>query len=143
MKQKTDPRHEARRIALGALFEWSFLSGDLEKAIEHVNLEFKPKAAEMILAKSIVHGVVENIETIDKIIASAALEWPVEKIAKVDLTALRIAIFELYLTKDVPPKVAIDETIELAKEFGGENSGKFVNGVLGTVLKTLVPEKRL
>lgn len=144
MKPKVDPRHEARRLALGALFEWSFLSGDLGKAFEHVEEEINPEQADRRLARSTIQGVVENLETIDKIIASAAPEWPIEKIAKIDLIALRIAVYELYFTTTaVPPKVAIDEAIELAKEFGGDNSGKFVNGVLGTVVKTLPPEKGL
>ena len=77
---------------------------------------------------------------IDKIIEKAAPEWPLEQIAKIDLEILRIAVFELYIARSVPPKVAIDEAVELGKQFGGENSSKFVNGVLGTVVKELMPE---
>lgn len=140
MKQKADPRHEARRIALGALFEWSFFSGDLKKSITHVREEYNPEDFDEALLELITRGVVENLDLLDKIIEGAAPEWPSEKVARIDLIALRIAIFELYIAKNVPPKVAIDEAIELAKEFGGETSGKFVNGVLGTVVKTLLPE---
>lgn len=92
------------------------------------------------LAIFIAKGVTENLETIDQIIQEAAPEWPVEQIAKIDLEALRIAVFELSIARNVPPKVAIDEAIELGKEYGGENSGKFINGVLGTVVRNLVPE---
>lgn len=143
MKGTTDPRHEARRVALGALFEWSFLSGDLEKTITHVEEEYSPNSQSKSLTTALVRGVVENIETIDQIITTAAPEWPLEKISKIDLIALRIAVYELYLSHTIPPKVAINESIELAKEFGGETSGKFVNGVLGTVVKTLQPDSKV
>lgn len=74
---------------------------------------------------------------LDEKIQSAAPEWPVDKIAKIDLAILRLAIYELLIEKKEPPKVIIDEAIELAKEFGNDNSPKFVNGVLGTILKTI------
>ena len=93
------------------------------------------------LADALISGVVENMETIDQIVKATAPEWPLEQIARIDLICLRIAIFELYIAQEVPHKVAIDEAIELAKEFGSEQSGKFVNGVLGTIVKTLMPEK--
>lgn len=150
MKNTTDPRHEARVLALKALFEWSFnsvdpveivnrsadyylgmVTGDEDEATVDVDRE---------LSLFIVKGVIENLETIDKIIVDSAPEWPLEQVAKVDLEVLRISIFELYIAKRIPPKVAIDEAVELGKEYGGENSGKFINGVLGTVVKTLMPE---
>ncbi|HET7713743.1 MAG TPA: transcription antitermination factor NusB, partial [Patescibacteria group bacterium] len=92
------------------------------------------------LARFLVRGVTDNLDTIDSIITTCAPEWPLVQVAKIDLATLRIAIFELYIARSVPPKVAIDEAIELGKQFGGENSGKFINGVLGTVVKTLMPE---
>lgn len=141
MKDQRDPRHEARRIALATLFGWSVLSGDLHKQTRLVKEELKINTFDEKLLDSIVSGVTGNLATIDQIIKSTAPEWPVSQIAKTDLAALRIAVFELYIARDVPTKVAIDEAIELAKEFGGEQSGKFVNGVLGTVVKTLLPEK--
>ena len=82
-----------------------------------------------------VCGVVENKNHLDEIIIETAPEWPIEQIAKIDLIILRIAIFELLIAQNVPPKVAIDEAVELAKEFGSDSSGKFVNGVLGTVVE--------
>jgi N utilization substance protein B len=81
--------------------------------------------------------IVKNLGEIDKKIASSAPEWPVDKIAKIDLAILRLALYELTVEKKEPPKVIIDEAIELAHEFGNENSSKFVNGVLGTVLKSI------
>lgn len=145
MKTEGDPRHKARRLALGTLFEWSFYSQDQAVLFEHAqeSLEMDKGSFDEKLSLSVIEGVINNIETIDSIITSAAPQWPLDQINKVDLTCLRIAVYELYLTKNVPPKVAIDESIELAKEFGGGTSGKFVNGVLGTVVKTLLPEGRM
>jgi len=148
MKGKNDPRHQARSCALQVLFEWSFNSTNIKDILErdlkyylHVDTtnENKP-VIDKALAYFIANGVTENLDTIDKIIENSAPEWPLFQIAKVDLEILRIAIFELYIAHSVPPKVAIDEAVELAKEFGGENSSKFVNGVLGTVVKQLMPE---
>ncbi len=148
MKKQQDGRHEARKIALQALFEWSFNSTDIEeiakrdleivKTIEEENLHSTEIDEQLIFF--LIKGVTDNLDDIDKIIASSAPEWPLEQIAKVDLEILRIAIFELYIARKVPPKVAIDEAVELGKQFGGENSSKFVNGVLGTVVKELMPE---
>lgn len=88
-----------------------------------------------------VHPTIERIvpvlPDIDKHIASAAPEWPIDKIAKIDLAILRLAVYELTIEKKEPPKVIIDEAIELAKEYGNEHSSQFVNGVLGTILKSL------
>lgn len=148
-KKNNDPRHEARKVALQSLFEWSFQSIDVNEIVDrdlqdYINFESDSETSEKKpdhdLALFIVKGVTDNLDTIDKIIEESAPEWPVEQIAKIDLEALRIAIFELYIARNVPPKVAIDEAIELGKEFGGENSGKFINGVLGTVVRNLMPE---
>jgi len=142
MKTGGDPRHKARRVTLGVLFEWSFYSQDEQQLFEHVKsvLDEPSEEYDETLAHSIISGVIEKLETIDQIISAAAPQWPIDQISKVDLTCLRISVYELYFSKNVPPKVAIDESIELAKEFGGSTSGKFVNGVLGTVVKTLQPE---
>lgn len=149
MKEKLDPRHLARAAALQALFEWSFNSTEIKHIVdrdleEYVLIE-PPKEGVKVdksLAEFLAKGVTDNLDTIDEIITGAASEWPISQIAKVDLEILRIAIFELYIAKNVPPKVAIDEAVELAKEFGGENSSKFVNGVLGTVVKQLLPSEK-
>lgn len=82
-----------------------------------------------------ISGVLKNQKEIDKHIVKAAPEWPLEQISAIDKTILRIAIYELLKTKDIPPKVAINEAVELGKTFGGQNSSKFINGVLGTVYR--------
>jgi len=148
MKGKNDPRHLARIIALQSLFEWSLNSINIEEILnrnsnDYVQIDTPEENKSKVdspLASLIVKGVTENLDSIDTMIQNSAPEWPLSQIAKVDLEILRIAIFELCMAKNVPPKVAIDEAVELAKEFGGENSSKFVNGVLGTVVKEMLPE---
>jgi N utilization substance protein B len=84
-----------------------------------------------------IQAILPTLPDIDERIRIAAPEWPVDKIAKIDLAVLRLAVFELTIEKKEPPKVVIDEAIELAKEYGNDHSSKFVNGVLGTILKSI------
>ena len=124
-----------------SLYEWDFLDkkSDLEKIIERNIEEFGPGLEDESFIWQLVTGVVANLKEINEIIARAAPQWPISQISIVDRNVLRIGIYEL-LYEDkaaVPPKVAINEAIELAKAFGGENSGKFINGVLGTVYKEI------
>src|SRR3989344_4440149 len=146
-------RHLSRSIVLQSLFEWDFLpieekdkqtkenSKDLK--IEEIlgrNLkEFAPGLEDDKFVSSLMDGVLKKQEKIDEIIEKAAPDWPIDKISVVDRNILRIGLTELLFgdRKEVPPKVAINEAIELAKTFGGENSGKFVNGVLGAVYKEM------
>lgn len=116
MKTPLDPRHKKRQKAVQELFSWSFIDQKIES----------------LLAKK----VIARQKEIDKIVAKAAPEWEVDKIAKVDLAILRLAIYEL-LIKNEPEKVVIDEAVELGKEFGGENSAKFINGALGKALELI------
>lgn len=134
-------RHLARSIVLQSLFEWDFYekSHDLDAIIER-NLEyFSGGFDEQDFTKALASGIAKNIEKLDKIIQTSAPERPLNQLSIVDRNVLRIGLYELlYENKDeVPPKVAINESIELAKGFGGPSSGKFVNGVLGTVFKEI------
>mgnify|MGYP000197390065 CR=1 FL=1 len=135
-------RHLSRSIVMQSLYEWDFYGKKpekLEKIVEKNIKEFGPGLEDKSFIWQLVNGVVSHLSDIDKIIEKAAPEWPIEQITIVDRNVLRIGLYELlYADKEeVPPKVAINEAIELAKGFGGENSGKFVNGVLGTVYKEL------
>jgi len=134
-------RHLSRSIAMQSLYEWDFSDKkiDLEKVIERNLKEFGPGLEDQSFVWELVTGVVNHIQEIDGILEKAAPQWPIQQISIVDRNVLRIGIYELlYEDKTaVPPKVAINEAIELAKSFGGENSGKFVNGVLGTVFKEI------
>lgn len=134
-------RHLARSIVLQSLYEWDFynqkdnLPQILERNLDHFSGGFD----ENDFARSIAQGVAKNIEKIDKVIKSSAPERPLNQLNIIDRNVLRIGLFELLYEdkKEVPPKVAINEAIELAKGFGGPSSGKFINGVLGTVYKEL------
>jgi len=124
-----------------SLYEWDFSdkSSDLEKITERNIKEFGPGLEDPGFIWQLVTGVIQHLQEINGIIEKAAPEWPIEQITIVDRNVLRIGLYELlYGDKAaVPPKVAINESIELAKSFGGESSGKFINGVLGTVFKEI------
>ena len=135
-------RHLSRSIAMQSLYEWDFggkKSDKLEPIVERNLEEFGPGLEDKEFVWEIINGVVKHLKDIDNIIIKAAPEWPLDQITIVDRNVLRIGIFELlYANKEeVPPKVAINEAIELAKSFGGESSGKFINGVLGTIYNEL------
>ena len=134
-------RHLSRSIVMQSFYEWDFSNQktDLEKIIEKNIKEFGPGLEDEGLVWQITDGVVKHIHRLDKIIEKAAPEWPIDQINIVDRNVLRIGLYELlYADKEeVPSKVAINEAIELAKTFGGESSGKFINGVLGTVYKEI------
>ena len=135
-------RHLSRSIVMQSLYEWDF-SGKkpeaLDKIVERNIREFGPGLESPDFVWELVKGVVKHLTEIDKVIETSAPEWPLEQITVIDRNVLRIGLFELLYSKkeEVPPKVAINEAIELAKSFGGESSGKFINGVLGTVFKEL------
>jgi len=141
-------RHLARSIILQSLYEWDFSDRkeDLVKIVERNIEEFGPGINEPEFVWKMVRGVIEHINQIDEVISKSATQWPFEQIALIDRNVLRLGVYELlYADKDeVPFKVAINEAVELAKNYGGANSGRFVNGVLGTVyqqLQELAPEK--
>ena len=135
-------RHLSRSIAMQSLYEWDFYGKKqdaFKKIVERNIKNFGPGLEDLKFVWELVNGVVKNLSKIDKIIKKAAPEWPVSQIPIVDRNVLRIGLYELLYSdkKEVPPKVAINEAIELAKTFSGKISGKFINGVLGTVFKEL------
>ncbi|MBL8029826.1 MAG: transcription antitermination factor NusB [Candidatus Doudnabacteria bacterium] len=132
-------RHLSRQIAMQTLFEWDFngRAGDIKEILEHNLAEFPNVGEGKAFVLELVEGVVAKISEIDQLIQKNAPEWPVEQTPVVDRNVLRLGIFEMCFLKAVPPKVAIDEAVELGKSFGGESSGKFVNGVLGSIYKEL------
>lgn len=135
-------RHLSRSIAMQSLYEWDFNKkedNELKEIVSRNINEFGPGLEESGFVRQIVDGVVKHLDKLDKIIEKAAPEWPLEQITVVDRNILRIGLFELLFGNrdEVPPKVAINEAVELAKTFGGESSGKFINGVLGTVYREI------
>jgi len=137
-------RHLSRSIVLQSLYEWDFYNKkpDLKKIIERNIENFGPGIEDVNFIWRLVEKIEKHLQELDKIIEKAAPEWPIAQIAMVDRNVLRIGLCELlYANKEeVPPKVAINEAIELAKTFSGQTSGKFINGVLGTVYKQLNSE---
>jgi N utilization substance protein B len=144
MISDTDPRHTSRKLALSSIFSWSFCEPDIDKNVETSAeiLEEEGVSYDNELTKFIVNGVREHTDEIDKIIEECAPDWPLDKIAKIDLVILRIAIFEILFGKKTPVKVAIDEAVEIAKEYGNDTSHKFINGVLGTVVERHLPKEK-
>jgi len=139
-------RHFLRSVAMQCLYDWDF-NGKKKDSLVRVTSEniknFFPQIEEskeeVSFVKNLVKGVFEKIEIIDPIIEKCAPEWPLDQITMVDRNILRLGIYELMFGdyEQVPPKVAINEAIELGKTFGGESSGRFVNGVLGTVYREM------
>lgn len=136
-------RHLSRSIAIQSLFEWDFHGNapevDIESIIERNTSEFAPGIHHDQFLENLIRGIIARRQELDDIITKAAPEWPIAQIAPIDRNVLRIGLYELLFgdRKEVPPKVAINEAIELAKTFGGDSSGRFVNGVLGTVYREL------
>jgi len=135
-------RHLARSTVLQALFEWDFCNKDTEGAIAVLHRdcdEFAPGVGDPAFMEKLIDGVIAKRKDIDTIIEKAAPDWPIDKISIIDRNILRIGLYELLFSarNEVPAKVAINEAIELAKTYGGDTSGRFVNGVLGAVYKEL------
>ena len=137
-------RHLLRSVVLQTLYEWDFFNKqrNLVNIFERNMKEYAPGVDEPEFAWKIIKGVIDNIEKIDQVIEKAAPEWPLERIPIVDRNVLRLGLYELLFSDkgEVPSKVAINEAVEVAKNYGGPNSGRFINGVLGTVFKEVDPE---
>lgn len=134
-------RHLGRIVALQTLYEQDFRRDvkdpglDLETVLARNIARYEETIEDKAFIETLVRGVVGKETELDEIIRPVAPEWPIEQIARMDRVILRIGVYELLFEKGVPPKVAINEAVELAKAFGGDNSSKFINGVLGTVLR--------
>lgn len=130
-------RRKAREVALQVLFQLDFNSANKDEALDAVVLEngdLSTNAKEY--AKAVIEGTQANLEKIDEIISGLSAEWKVKRMAGVDRNIARIAIYEMQLADDkLSPNVAINEAVELAKKFGSEESGRFVNGILGSLTK--------
>ena|SRR3990167_5566387 len=135
-------RHLSRSVAMQSLYEWDFRgknTAELPEIVERNVKEFASGLEDTGFIHQLVEGAVKHLPELDKIIEKAAPQWPLDQIAIVDRNVLRLGLFELLFgnREEVPPKVAINEAIELAKSFGGDSSGKFVNGVLGTIYREI------
>lgn len=134
-------RHLLRSIAMQSLFQWDFMgqpSAILPALIQQNTDEFAPGTKDTDFALELVDGVLKHQSEIDELIQKFAPQWPLDQITIIDRNILRLGIFELHFSETIPAKVAINEAIELAKSFGGQASGRFVNGVLGAMYKAMV-----
>jgi N utilization substance protein B len=134
-------RHLGRIIALQTLYEQNFRrqAGDkafvLDQVLDRNIARYESMVDDKAFIKRLVHGVTDHETELDATLGPVAPEWPIDQIARMDRVVLHIGLYELLFETDVPPKVVINEAVELAKAFGGDNSSKFINGVLGTVLR--------
>ena len=134
-------RHLARSIAMQSLYQWDFrgkptavLPAIINQNIEEFGVGLED---DQQYVRDTVDGVITNLTEIDKIIIKYATNWPLDKIGLVDRNVLRIGVFELKFSENIPAKVAINEAIEVAKTYGGQSSGKFVNGVIGAIFNDM------
>lgn len=135
-------RHLARTIALQSLFEWDFKgkqNDHIDEIIKYNFEAFAPEYDDHDFSEKLVKGVVDNLTEIDNYIVKYAPQWPIDQITNVDRNILRVGIYELVFDPNIPAKVAINEAIEIGKNFGGESSGNFINGVLGSLYSALGP----
>jgi len=130
-------RHQARELALKVLFQLEGSDDDPEEVLAYHAAEGAATADVAAFAGQLVRGVLANQEKLDAILSEASDNWKLEQMAKVDRVVLRIAIYEITIDRRVPPKAAINESIELAKTFSGDEAGRFVNGILGRVAATV------
>lgn len=132
-------RHLARTVVLQTLFQWDFVGkqGELLELLNKNLPEFAPGLSDEGFGDRLAQGLIKHLSEIDEIIHRLAPEWPVDQITGIDRNVLRIGVYELKFGKEIPPKVAINEAIELAKAFGSDASSKFINGVLGSLYKEM------
>lgn len=137
-------RHLSRTIAMQTLFVWDFNNQkkDLKEIVKENFSNFAPEFDDGGFVEELVSGVFDNIKAIDDYIKKYAPEWPIDQITIIDRNVLRLGIYELVFSEKIPPKVAINEAIEVAKNFGGESSGKFINGVLGSIYTNMSDEEK-
>jgi N utilization substance protein B len=128
-------RKKAREMAVQLLYQLEIQKDDVQEQIDQFVEQDAQDNNDNSYIKNTVSGIIENKEEIDKIIESYAKDWTISRIAKVDLSILRLAVFELTKASGIPQNVAINEAVELAKTFGTEESGRFVNGILGSLVK--------
>ena len=131
-------RRRTRVTALQTLYEIDSVGHSQEQTLAHARKSQRLSKAASEFLVSLTTGVLENIQRIDTMIAEFAPNWPISQMAIIDRNLLRMAIYEIALSDETPPKVAINEAVEIAKAFGSESSPRFVNGVLGSVMETTI-----
>lgn len=133
-------RHLARIAVMQTIFAYEFRGGDADSILAYNLREYADRLKDLTFVKELLKNVLSNQKDILEVIKEEAPQWPIDKIAPVDRAILEIGIYEILYSTDVPPIVAINEAVEVAKSFGDVNSPKFVNGVLSTVMHKYRPE---
>ena len=135
-------RRRARELAIQVLFHLDFSPDDPDGTFELIYKNFSSKRSIRPFSKELVLGVRENMAEIDKVLARASKNWRLERMSRLDRSILRLAAFEILFREDIPPKVSIDEAVEVGKKFGSEDSGSFINGILDNIYNALVEDER-
>ncbi len=138
MKQRLRKRRRSRESALQVLYQWDLTRQDSQKGLDHFKEHFSLKEESDPFLEQIVRGVLTHWKEIDRLIEHYSENWRLDRIAPIDHTILRIAIFELLYCEEIPPKVALNEAVDLGKQYGSENSGRFINGILDRILNEVV-----
>ena len=136
-------RRRARELAVKVLFHMEYNNDDPEKAFDLVCQHFGASRALREFSKDLAKGVVENKQEVDARIRKASKNWRLERMSRVDRTVLRLATYEIVFRNDIPPKVSIDEAVELGKKFGSADSPAFINGILDNIFNTWVSEGKM
>ncbi|MBW1768937.1 MAG: transcription antitermination factor NusB [Deltaproteobacteria bacterium] len=130
-------RHRARELAIQVLFHMEFTPGDPEEVFQLICENFRSTLSIRSFSRQLVLGVCENKEYMDKSISRSSKNWRLERMSRLDRNILRLGVFEIIFMEDIPPKVSIDEAVELAKKYGAEDSGAFINGILDDIYNNL------
>ena len=133
-------RRRDRELAVQVLFHLEFSPGDPRAAFDLICEDFRSQESVKLFSAQLVQGVCENQDRLDGLIISASRNWRLERMARLDKCILRLAAFEILFMEDIPPKVSIDEAVEIAKKFGGKDSGSVINGVLDNIYNTLLEQ---
>jgi transcription antitermination factor NusB len=136
-------RRRARELAVQVLFHLEFSHGDPHEVFGLICENFRSRESIRPFSAQLVQGICENQDKLDALIVGASKNWRLERMARLDKCILRLAVFEILFMEDIPPKVSIDEAVEIGKKFGGEDSGGFINGVLDNIYNTLLQQGRL
>ncbi len=131
-------RRRSRESALQVLYQWDLTQQDAQRGLAHFEEHFLIRKEKDAFLERIVQGVLEHCHEIDRLIEQYSENWRLDRISPIDRTILRIAIFELLYCEEIPPKVALNEAVDLGKRFGSENSGSFINGILDRILNEVV-----
>jgi len=128
-------RRQAREFALLVLFQMDLGKAEQEAAMRYVAGEKLLSEDELAFAKRIILGTIEQLKKIDEVVSSLSHDWQIKRMATVDRNILRLALYEVFYCEDIPTAVSVNEAVELAKLYGGNSSGRFINGILGKVVK--------